>query len=420
MTRLLFVCFSISILVAWLPMKAESRPGAQLDTKRMMETVEILASDEYEGRGINTSGLSKTADTIAALFQAIGLEPGGDQDYFQAFSVEGPEGEPVRVRNVVGMIPARSGGLAGGVVVLSAHYDHLGHGWPDVRDGFEGQIHPGADDNASGVAVMLELAHSLVESSPERGIVFLATSAEESGLLGARHYLKTVGDSPAEMIIANVNLDTVGRAGAKIMVFGGASASEWPELFASAGIATGVETDLVKQEITASDHTAFLEAGIPAVHLFGSATGDYHRPSDTADKIDPASLLRVAALTRELVLDLASRTDPLNSTIAAAAKVTKPRQPAGKRKGRTVSTGTMPDFAYEGEGIRVKQLAEGSPGALAGLRPGDVITGFGGVPVKDLQAYTIELIKYDPGNRVKVAIDRDGEALVLELVLAKR
>ena len=138
------------------------------------------------------------------------------------------------------------------------------------------------------------------------------------------------------------------------------------------------------------------------------------------EKIDPASLLRVAALTREVVVDLASCSEPLSPTIVAAAKAKKPKPPAGKRKGRTVSTGTMPDFTYEGEGIRVKQLAKGSPGAQAGLQPGDVITGFGGVPVKDLQAYTVELIKYEPGDRVEVAIDRNGEALVLELVLAKR
>ncbi len=420
MTRLLFICFSVSILVACLPMKAESRPDAPLDARRMMETIEILASDEYEGRGIGSLGLNKAAYAIAARFEAIGLGLGGDQGYFQDFTVKGPEGETVPTRNVVGFIPGNDAKRDAGLIVLSAHFDHLGQGWPDVRDGFEGQIHPGADDNASGVAVMLEVARSLVESSPERCIVFLATSAEEAGLLGARHYIYTVGKSPARKILANVNLDTVGRAGTKIMVFGGSSATEWPELLAAAEAVTGVETELVTQEITASDHTAFLEAGIPAVHLFGSATGDYHRPSDTADKIDSAGLLRVAALTRQVILDLASRPEPLDSKIEAAAKATKPQPPTGKRKGRTVSTGTMPDFAYAGEGVRVKQLGEGSPGALAGLRPGDVITGLGGVPVKALRAYTIGLIKYEPGDRVKVAIDRDGESLVLELVLAKR
>ncbi len=420
MTRFLFAYLFASALIACLPMKAESRPDAPLDAERMMDLIETLASDNYEGRGVGTAGLGKAADTIAASFEAIGLAPGGDRGYFQDFPMKGPEGEPVSVRNVIGLIPGSSANPAAGLIVLSAHFDHLGYGWPDVRDGFEGQIHPGADDNASGVAVMLELARSLVGSELERGIVVLATSAEEAGLLGARHYLQSIGEAPAEKIIANVNLDTVGRAGKKIMIFGGASAAEWPELFAAAGVATGVETDLVKQEITASDHTAFLEAGIPAVHLFGSATVDYHRPSDTPDKIDPASLLRVAALTREVVVALATRSEPLRPRIAAASKAKQDTAPAGKRKGRTVSTGTLPDFTYDGEGVRVKQLAAGSPGALAGLRPGDVITGFGGVPVKDLQAYTVELIKYDPGDRVEVTIDRNGEALVLELVLAKR
>ncbi len=409
MNRLLIAGLVVSAL--FFPMDA-----AALDGKRMMDVIETLASDDYEGRGIGTTGLSKAANYIAARFEAAGLKPGGEFGYFQTFSVDGPDGKPVRVKNVVGVIP----GSSGPPVVLSAHYDHLGYGWPDARDGFEGRIHPGADDNASGIAVMLEVARSLVDSAPERGIIVLATCAEEVGLQGARHYVENLGGRPAEKVHANVNLDTVGRAGDRVMVFGGASAAEWSGIFTAAGTSTGVEADLVKQEITASDHTAFLEAGIPAVHLFGSPTSDYHRPSDTADKIDPAGMMRVAALTREVVENLVSRLQPLTGRVQPLAQAAKTPPPAGKRKGRTVSTGTVPDFTYAGEGVRVKMLADDSPGARAGLRPGDVITAFGGEPVKDLPAYTVELGKYDPGDRVEVEIERDGEKLVLELVLGRR
>jgi len=403
--------------------KLKPRPAlAQLkpvfDSKRMMDVVETLASKEYEGRGVGTAGLKKTARYISDKFRDAGLKPGGDGGYYQRFTVDGPDGTKVEVRNVVGIIPGTNPKYAGQSVILSAHYDHLGHGWPGVRDAFKNQIHPGADDNASGVAVMLEMAQSLAKSAPERTIVFLAATAEESGLLGARHYVKTAKDYPADKMFANVNLDTVGRAADKIMIFGSSSAREWPFIFMGTTATTGIKTDLVKQSVNASDHTAFLEANVPAIHIFGAPNGDYHRPSDTAEKIDPSSLMRVAALTKEVVEYLGGRPEPMTNQITPTTEKLLP--PAGQRKGRTVSTGTMPDFAFEGVGVKVMMVSDDSPGAKAGLMKGDIITHFGGEPVKDLQAYTNELGKYNPDDKVEVIIDRAGETAKLEMVLAKR
>ncbi len=404
--------------------KLKPRPAlAQLkpvfDAGRMMDVVETLSSKEYEGRGVGTKGLDKAADYIAAQFKAAGLKPGGDKGgYFQVFSVHGEGESHVDVKNVVGIIPGKNPELAGQSVVLSAHYDHLGHGWPGVRDAFKNQIHPGADDNASGIAVMLELAQSMAKSAPERTIIFLAPSAEEAGLLGARYYVRNAGDYPADKMFANVNLDTVGRAEDKIMIFGGSSAREWPFIFMGTTATTGIKTDLVKQSVNASDHTAFLEAGVPAIHIFGAPTEDYHRPSDTAKTIDPASLMRVAALTKEVVEYLGTRPDPM--TVQIDASVKKKTPPAGERRGRTVSTGAMPDFAFDGEGVKVAQVSDDSAGAKAGLKGGDIITHFGGEQVKDLQAYTNELGKYSPGDKVEIIVDRGGKTVKLAIVLAKR
>ena len=403
--------------------KLKARPAlAQLqpvfDSKRMMGVVETLASKEYEGRGVGTAGLKKTARYIADAFRNADLKPGGDDGYFQRFTVDGPDG-PVEVRNVVAVIPGTNPKYDGQSVVLSAHYDHLGYGWPGVRDAFKDQIHPGADDNASGVSVLLEMAHSLAKSAPERTIVLLAATAEESGLLGARHYVKTAKDYPADKMFANVNLDTVGRAGDKITIFGSTSAREWQFIFMGTTATTGIQTNLVKQSVNASDHTAFLEVNVPAIHIFGAPSGDYHRPSDTAEKIKPGSLMRVAALTKEVVEYLAGRPEPMTVQIKPSTGE-KVLPPAGQRKGRSVSTGTMPDFAFEGVGVKVMMVSDDSPGAKAGLMKGDIITHFGGAEVKDLQAYTSELGKYNPGDKVEVIVDRAGETVKLEMVLAKR
>ncbi len=400
------------------PRPALAELKAVFDSKRMMNVVETLSSREYEGRGVGTAGLKKAARYIADTFRDAGLKPGGDGGYYQRFSVDGPDGTPVDVRNVVAVIPGTNPKYEGQSVILSAHYDHLGHGWPGVRDAFRDQIHPGADDNASGVAVLLEMAHALAKSAPERTIILLAATAEEAGLLGARHYVKTATDYPADKMFANVNLDTVGRSDDKITIFGSTSAREWPFIFMGTTATTGIKTNLVKQAVNASDHTAFLEANVPAIHIFGAPSGDYHRPSDTAEKIKPGSLMRVAALTKEVVEYLGGRPEPMTNQIKPSTEKVLP--PAGERKGRSVSTGTMPDFAFEGVGVKVMMVSDDSPGAKAGLMKGDIITNFGGAEVKDLQAYTNELGKYNPDDKVEVIVDRAGETVKLEMILAKR
>ena len=236
-------------------------------------------------------------------------------------------------KNVVAVLPGSNPDWKQQSMVLSAHYDHLGMGWPDPKKGNENQIHNGADDNASGVAVMLELAEVLKSSAPKRNIVFAAFSAEEAGLRGARHYVKAMQRYPAAQMIGNVNLDTVGRLGnGKLLVLGGASASEWKFIFMGASFVTGVETEMVSQDISASDQVAFIEAGVPAVQLFAGASPDYHQPGDDIDKVDIAGLSKVAAIAREAVVYLAERPEPMH--FAGAAKTASAVPPQGGRATR--------------------------------------------------------------------------------------
>ena len=419
----------VTILDKSTPTTARLKPRpalAQLkpvfDGKRMMSHVEYLASPELEGRGVGTAGLDKAADYIVDSFASSGLKPAGENGgWFQSFDVNGPEGKPVTVKNIIGIIPGKNPKLGGQSVVLSAHYDHLGYGWPNARDAYKGQIHPGADDNASGVSVLLELAKSMAKSAPDRTIIFLATTAEESGLLGARHYVKAMKDYPVSKAIANVNLDTVGRAGEKIMIFGSTSATEWQFIFMGTTATTGIQTDLIMQAVNASDHTAFTEVGIPAIHIFGSPTGDYHRPGDVASTVNVASLMKVAALTKEVVEYLATRPESLTSTLKPAdPNAVKALPPANRRSGRKVSTGAMPDFAFTGKGVKVTQVAPNSAGAGAGLMAGDIITSFGGEAVTNLRNYTKVLGKYNPGDKVDVVVKRGDRQVSLILTLKKR
>src|SRR6266481_4763639 len=250
-------------------------------------------------------------------------------------------------KNVIGVLPGTNPAMASQALIISAHYDHLGFGWPDARAGAKGQLHPGADDNASGVAVMLEMARLMAGARPERSIIFAAFAGEEAGLLGARHYVRAAQARGAPFAlsghIADLNLDTVGRlADGKVTIFGTGSARELPFIFMGAGAVTGVPAQAVAQGIDASDHTAFVEAGVPAVQVFASQAGDYHRPSDTPDKIDETGLGKVAAILKEAVDYLAARTEPLN--FSGNAPAAQSRGAGAPTTARRVATGIVPDM----------------------------------------------------------------------------
>ena len=307
-------------------------------------------------------------------------------------------------------------------MIISAHYDHLGLGWPDARAGAKGQLHPGADDNASGVAVMLEMARLMADAKPERSVIFAAFAGEEAGLVGARHYVRAAQAPGAPFAlsghIADLNLDTVGRlADGKVAIFGAASARELPFIFLGAGAVTGVPVQAVTQEINASDHTAFIEAGVPAVQLFASVGSDYHRPSDTADKIDDAGLAKVASVLKEAVDYLAARAEPLNFSGSAPAAQPRPAVPTAARR---VATGIVPDMTHQGEGVRVGSVQPGSGAANAGLQPGDRLLALGGVKTSDLRALADALRDLKPGQTVDVEFARDAAILNSKLVLGER
>jgi Zn-dependent M28 family amino/carboxypeptidase len=270
---------------------------------------------------------------------------------------------------------------------------------------------------------MLELARLMANERPARSVIFAAFAAEEMGLLGARHYVRAAqapgAPFPLSGHIANLNLDTVGRLeDGKVTIFGTGSARELPFVVMGAGAVTGVPTQAVAQEIDASDHTAFVEAGVPAVHVFASTANDYHRPSDTPDKIDYAGLGKVAAILKEAADYLAARTEPLN--FSGNAPAAQSRGPAAPTTTRRVATGIVPDMTQLGEGVRVGSVQPGSGAENAGLKPGDRLLVLGGVKTSNLRALADALKDLQPGQTVDVEFGRDAAILNSTLVLGER
>jgi hypothetical protein len=391
----------------------------------MAGTIEHLAAPEMEGRGLGTHGLEQAAAFVAGRFQEYGLAPGGDGGtYFQRFrSTTGPDGKPHDLVNVIGYLPGTRAEWKAQSAMVAAHYDHLGRGWPDAHKGDEGQVHPGADDNASGVAVLLELARAFAAGEPpQRSLVFVAFAGEEAGLLGSRHFVEHPSPLPLDGLWGVINLDTVGRLGVRPLdVLGTGTAAEWQHIFRGAGFVTGVESRNVQESLQSSDQVPFVERGIPAVQIFTGAHADYHRPSDTPDKIDAAGLVKVATFVREGVAYLTERPERLTVTIANT-----PQPPATAAAGggagqvRRVSFGTVPDFGFAGPGVRAQAIVDGSPAAKAGVQAGDVILRIDGKEIANLQEFSNVLRTLAPGQAVTVLLMRGGREVTLTVTLAER
>jgi hypothetical protein len=390
------------------------------DADALRTTVAELADPKLEGRGLGTEGLERATDLVEARLEAIGLEAAGDEGFRQSWSWSG--GEPAREMELVNLVARVAGSdeaLSDAPVVVLAHLDHLGRGWPDVRSENKGEIHPGADDNASGVAVLLELAKTMAAEPPRpRPVVFAVVTGEEAGLVGSRHFIASM--SEGSQPFACVNLDTVGRlSDGKLYVLNAGTAREWRFIFMGVGYTTGAPVAVVSEPLDASDQVACIEHGIPAIQLFTGPTPDYHRPSDTVATIDADGMVVVTQAAHEAVGYLAERTDPLTVTIAPEAEgaAAPPEKPQGERR---ASLGTMPDFSFEGEGVRVQQVMPGSAAETAGILAGDVIVAFDGEPVADLRSYSSLLKARNPGDPVEVTVLRDGESRMVSAVLGAR
>ena len=322
------------------------------------------------------------------------------------------------VHNVVAYLP----GTSAEYVILGAHYDHLGLGGQySLAPSLTGTVHPGADDNASGTAGVLELARTFAkEPRRKRGILFLNFAGEEQGLLGSAWY----ADHPMLPLanaVAMINLDMIGRMrDDKLYIGGSASGSTFKPMLETIVPQYSLKVDYSGGPSEgSSDHTSFTAHQVPALFFFSGLHGDYHKPSDTWDKIDAPAAARLLAMVAG-VADVLRDADDRPAFVKLAAPAPHGGDSPGPVSGYGPYFGSIPDFAEGITGVKFADVRENSPAAKAGLKAGDIMVEFDGKPLQNLYDFTYALRGKKPGDQVKVKVLRNGQPLEVTATLARR
>jgi Tol biopolymer transport system component len=321
--------------------------------------------------------------------------------------------------NVVAYLPSSQTSSRDEYIVVGAHYDHLGHGGSSSLDrtGEENKIHPGADDNASGVAWVMELAASLASERAEhpekfrRGVIFACWSGEEIGLIGSAAFCEHP-PVPLDKVVAYVNADMVGRMrDDKLTLQGAGSSHAWRRLIEKRNVAAGFNLTLQDDPYLPTDVTSFYTKNIPVLNFFTGAHEDYHRPTDTADKLNYKDLERITKFARDMVVDLAE-----SSERPDLAKVESSGQAGGGRETLRTYLGTIPDYTTEVKGVKLGGVRGGSPAEKGGLRGGDVIVEFAGQKITNIYDYTYALDAAKIGQPTRMVVERNGQRITLTVI----
>ncbi|HYM79948.1 MAG TPA: M20/M25/M40 family metallo-hydrolase [Candidatus Limnocylindria bacterium] len=396
---------------------------------------EPLRAPRADGAGYMTSGVlaARVSGRVAdALLHSSGATLAGLQDVIDRHERPHPlalrdsvtmtvtlKRTRAKTSNVVGWIPGQD---TSRTIVIGAHYDHLGYGGesslaPDAR-----QPHVGADDNASGVAVMLTVAAHFRGwgIQPRHNLVFCAFTGEESGLLGSGHFVDQP-TRPLETIEAMINFDMVGRLrDRKLLIMGAGTAAEFPRLLEHVNrtYPGGPTFDLktASDGFGPSDHTSFYKRKVPVLHFFTGAHADYHKPTDTPDKLNAEGMRLVSAFAATLVDSLQAR--PRVTYLQAKADSSLGRMTGGGGYGAYL--GTIPDYLQTEGGVKLSGVRAGGPAERAGLKAEDVIVKFDGVRVDNIYDYTFALRSRKPGQTVRITLLRAGSEKELLATLERR
>ena len=403
----------------------------------LIEDVRYLSADRLAGRLTGSPGADSAAEYIARRFAEVGLQP-GREGWFQQFQIA-PDAPGVRRaqlpsmrgRNVIGILPGRDPVLRREAVIVGAHYDHLGSGeFGSLNPDSTGRVHNGADDNASGTAALIHIARTLAAAPPLRTVVFIAFSGEELGLLGSAHYVK----EPLyglDGTVAMINLDMVGRLrNGRLIVYGTATAEEFPALLDSLNWYQGFDLKKQGDGYGPSDQSSFYAMKRPVLHLFTDLHEDYHRTTDDWEKINFEGMARVISFTSGLASALGGRTTPLTfvevpvSAMHAMAERSDSLAVTGsgavQTRGYGAYLGSIPDMTSSPGGVRLMGVSKGGPAEKAGLRAGDVITRIGDHDVADLQAMTVALRSFKPGDSTAISIVRGADTLKVDVTFGRR
>lgn len=397
------ICFFFLTLGSFTAIFAQ-----QAEIQNIRTHITYLASDELKGRGTGTAEQDSAANYIARQFAKIGLKPKGEEGFFQTF-VSSPvhsTRRDISIRNVVGFLDYGKANT----IIIGAHYDHLGLGADQNSREMkpEGMIHNGADDNASGVAGVLELAR-MVQSSGKSwnyNFLFICFSGEELGLLGSAYYANhpTITLADADCMI---NMDMIGRLTDKKMEISGVGTSDvWIPMLNELNKNFVFTYD--SAGVGASDHTSFYLKDIPSIHFFTGGHSDYHKTTDDVDKINFEGEKEVLDFMYQALVKIDAM--PKLKFLKTKEKNTA-TNPAFK-----VTLGIMPDYMYNEGGVRADGVTEGKPGFKAGMKTGDIVLQLGKYPVKDIYAYMDALSKFQKGDKTTLVVKRNGKKVKLKVV----
>lgn len=399
MKNVLFFIF-LSILISCKPEINQEN--------RIKDDVTFLASDALEGRQTGTEGEKKAGKYISKRFKELGLQPKGSQNYLQPFSFR-PKTNPhdevkfdingdgtITGNNVVGFLDNK----AENTIIIGAHYDHLGFGGEGslYRDSIKA-IHNGADDNASGVAVLLNLAAKLKIKNTNNNYLFMAFSGEEMGLLGSNYFVKNP-TIDIKKISYMINMDMVGRMkkDSSLAVYGTGTSPIFKQVLKS----HNDNFRLVQQEsgVGPSDHTSFYLADIPVLHFFTGQHEDYHKPGDDSEKLNYDGMHLIADYIFNIITDLDD-----NGKIAFR----KTKNESEDTPRFKVGLGVIPDYLFDGKGMRIDGISEDKPAQKAGLLKGDIVIKLGDSLVTNMMSYMRALSVFEEGNTTKVIVKRGTE-----------
>ncbi|WP_138432580.1 M28 family peptidase [Winogradskyella algicola] len=383
---------------------------------KIKEDVYFLADDKLEGRQTGTEGEKKASEYLIKRFKEIGLEAKGTKGFLQPFSFK-PKTDPhkevefttnadstITGNNVIGFINNN----AEKTIIIGAHYDHLGYGGEgSLYRGEEKAVHNGADDNASGVAIMLNLAGRLkvkndnAETKDENNYLFMAFSGEEMGLLGSNYFSKNP-TIDAKAINYMINMDMVGRlkADSTLAVYGVGTSP----IFKQTIKAHNDRFKLVQNEsgVGPSDHTSFYLIDVPVLHFFTGQHEDYHKPADDSDKLNYDGM----NLISDYIFDIISDLDDNGELAFRKTKNESEETPRFK-----VGLGVVPDYLFDGKGMRIDGTREETPAFNAGLQKGDIVVKLGDSTVTDMMSYMRALSVFEKGDEAAITVKRGSETI---------
>ena len=370
--------------------------------------VEYLSSDELEGRSTGSKGEELAANYIKKRFKELNVEPIGENGYFQEFSFkqkshphdtistsDSIQENSITGKNVIGFIDNKSINT----IVVGAHYDHLGFGGEGSLYRSDSlKIHNGADDNASGVSLMLDLAAKLKDNN-NNNYMFIAFSGEELGLLGSNFFVKNP-TIDIKSINYMINMDMVGRLNNEntLAVYGLGTSPIFKQTIKS----NNKNFKIIENEsgVGPSDHTSFYLNDIPVLHFFTGQHSDYHKPSDDSELLNYEGINLISDFIYSIISDL-------NDNGKLPFRETKNESQETPRF--KVSLGVIPDYLYDGKGMRIDGVSKGKPAEKAGFQKGDIVIKLGDEEVTDMMSYMKALSKYENGDKVDVQISRKNE-----------